>query len=187
MQKKNRRLFGWSRTAWLVILGLALFAPALGAAHRQGTRIVVTKVDKTVIRGELLAVMDENLILMDELTRDGITVNLRDVRRVKAADKSNTLKGIGIGLISGAVLGAALGATSQEEESHGSWSRGYIHIKLFTREQMIFGGGLVFGALGAAAGGLITGSGKEIAIVLLTPESTKKTISCLRRLAREKS
>jgi hypothetical protein len=187
MNKKNRRRNGFIRTSLLVVLGLTLLAPALSAKERRGANIVVTKNDGTIVRGELLAVMGEDLIIMDESTLGGITAGLADIQDIKVVKKSKIPIGIGIGFLSGAAVGATAAAIDYSEPKPVEfWSNPPSNFP-YPKGLVVLGAGLALGVLGALAGGVIAGAGdkRNFTIEDMSPEKIDKTISRLRKLARD--
>lgn len=174
------------RAAVAVGLSLALLAPALEAAKRQGARVIVTKTDSSIVQGELLAVGDGHLILMDESTLTGITANLADIRDVIVIKKRGRFwRGAGIGLAAGAAVGAIGGATSNEKpHTKDNWL-----LPHFSRGQLALAGGITFGVLGGVIGGVIAAmtGGHTDKINVQSAESPATTIAKLRKLAKEQS
>jgi len=184
MNKENRRSKGFLGMAFIAVLGLALLAPDLGARDREGAQVIVTMKDWSNVQGELLAVQDNNLILMDS-SAVGITASLADVRSIKVIKKGTVLKGIGLGLAVGAITGALAGASSYEGHVPGE---GWIPLIWFSRGQLAFGGAVVFGVIGGALGGTI-GAAAHRRTFAINGESAfkiKETVAKLRKLARER-
>jgi hypothetical protein len=189
MSNKGRRGKGFGGAylvvALIAVFGLALAAPALEAKEREGAQVIITKTDSSTVQGELLAVMDDKLILMDN-SAAGVTIGLTDVRDVKVIKKGRFWKGAGIGLVAGAAIGALVGAAAYEPPH---LENGWFPVPMFyfSRGELALGGGVLGGVLGGVIGGVITATthGQKIKINAQSPESLAKTIAELRKLAKE--
>jgi len=181
MPKKNHRLNRFTRTATLLVLGLALLPPVLGAKEREGAHILVTKIDGAIVEGELLAVTNNNLIVVNDSTSVEITTKLADVQDVKVV-KSKTANGLKTGFFAGATVGAILGAVASAEVSNN-----LAKLPISTGIQATVQGVLLLGALGAILGGVFAGKSdiSSFRIKDASPEEIDKTMIRLRKLARE--
>jgi hypothetical protein len=106
MKKENRRGKGFLRPLFVVILSLASLAPLLDAKERRGAQLAISKKDGTVVKGELLAVKEENLLIMDGSTPGGVTVSLKDALLVKVIKQGKAALILGGVFIGGAIGGA---------------------------------------------------------------------------------
>lgn len=97
----------------LILFSLMLFSSISIAGERRGAEIIVQKKDGLQVRGELIAVKENSLLL---LTTDGnqpqpdVSIDVGEIREVKIIKPSKVLKGMGYGLVIGAVTGAIAGA-----------------------------------------------------------------------------
>ena len=87
----------------LVFSILALSIP-LTAKERKGADLLIQKTDGTQVRGELIAVKENSLLLMERESGADVTVDVEDIRVIKILKKSK----ISTGSIVGAGFGAAL-------------------------------------------------------------------------------
>ncbi len=124
--------------AFIVLVMMAVFlvlpAPA-SSKEKRGAQLVVTKLDGREVGGELIAVKDNSLLLLDGAGGDE-AVNATDIRTIKIVRKSHA-GGLAIG---GALVGA-LG--------------GLVIISSVADEDNKYTaplGGVLFGAAGALAG-----------------------------------
>ena len=177
MKKENRRAKGFLRTLFVVILSLAFLAPVLGAKEKRGAELVISKKDGAVVKGELLAVKEEDLIIMDESTPGGVTVSLKDARSVKVVKHGQTVLVLGSAFIGGAI-GAATGYATQTGQ-HGLLA-GYL-------KGPAAGIGAGIGVLAGALVGAMIGSDKTLKIANADPGSIRSVIDQLRPLARDRS
>ena len=110
-------------------------------AEKKGAEIVIHKKDGQQAKGELIAVKEDSLLLMENVTGADVSVRVDDIKKVTIVKKSNALIGAGMGLLilggGGAVIGLAQG---------GDW--------LFSAEDMALIYGAIFGLIGLLAGGI---------------------------------
>lgn len=88
---------------FLVLSVLALSTP-LTAKERKGADLIIQKTDETQVRGELIAVKENSLLLLDRDSGADVSFDIRDIRMFKIKKKSKALVGAGIGLIIGGAL-----------------------------------------------------------------------------------
>ena len=177
-------LKGILREGLTVVLVLALLAPALGVKERREAQVIVTKRDGTVVQGELLAVRDANVIIMDRSTSGGITVGLQEIQEVKVVRSSKVLKKMGKGFLFGGLIGAGLGFLAWDPDAEG------FVLQANTRAGNAMLGAIVVGVVGTMIGGIaggFSGIDKKITIHSATPEDISRLVVQLRPLARERS
>jgi len=118
-----------------------MLSAELIAQDRQGALILVKKVDGQRIEGELIAVEQKSLLILDRKVNERATVELDDINFIKIIGKDNAMKmggSIGIGALLGSLIGASIGIAGTTTEL----------------------GAIFFGAIGGAIGivvGLILG------------------------------
>ena len=130
-----------------LVFSFGVLITPVTAKERRGAELEILKIDAQRVRGELIAVKQDSLLLLKTEGSD-VSVNIVDVKSVLIIKKSKFLKGMGIGFLSGALLGGLLGAIGGEENE--TWPREAIAL-LFAG----IGSGtglLVGGILGANAG-----------------------------------
>ena len=141
-----------TKAAAAVFLALSLAMPSVAKEKRKGAEVLVLKKDGQMVKAELLAVKAGQLILMDSSTFSDVTCDVDDIRSIRVVKKAKVWKGLGLGILTGAVAGSGLGFLSGNDKP------GFFS---FTAGQkaLIFGVGL------AAMGGLVGGvSGALIGI-----------------------
>ena len=94
----------------LVVLFLVLPAD-LAAKERRGANLVVTRLDGSQVRGELIAVKPDSLLLLSDLGRDE-SIDLANIKSIRIVRKSRAGKGAFIGSMGGVLTGVVLGAAS---------------------------------------------------------------------------
>jgi hypothetical protein len=88
---------------------LALSVP-LAAKEKKGDDLIVEKTDGQKVRGELIAVKNSSLLLLDS-KRGDVSVNIDEIMVIKIVGKSRFLLAAGTGLILGAGIGALIGSS----------------------------------------------------------------------------
>ena len=175
MNKEHRYGLGFFKPAVVALLSLTFLVPALGAGEKRGARLLIEKKDGAVIKGELLTVKEENLILMEESSSNGVTVNLQDVKSVKIVNRGRAVLILECAL-GGAAVGAVAGfATGTRSQS--------VSAGVHKTDNTLLGAGAGV-AVGALLGILAT-STKTLEIDNGKPGSIPSAISQLRLVARD--
>jgi hypothetical protein len=123
--------------ALIFMLFMALESQPISARERRGSMVVVTMTDGSKVKGELLAVKSNTLLVYDRDAGQGKSFNLQQVVKVKILNKSKLVIGLAIG------LGFGLGLTMFDTE-------GRIHHNISMTPVPI--SGLIGAVLGALAG-----------------------------------
>lgn len=131
---------------FLVVSVLTLSIP-LTAKERRGADLIVQKTDGTQVRGELIAVKQTSLLLLERDSGADVTVEIEDIRVITIVKKSRTGK---FALLIGASLGLIGSITS-------IWDEEYGFVEPFVM-------GAIFGALIGVIVGAIAGIDKTIQI-----------------------
>jgi hypothetical protein len=99
-----------------LIIGVSLLFPsgALFAKKKQGAQLVITKTDRTEIKGELIAVKENLLLLMDSLSGADVSADIREVIRIGIIKESRFTNGLLYGLLAGGSYGAIMGMGSSD-------------------------------------------------------------------------
>ena len=153
---------------------LALALPAtLDAANWRGADLIVTRQDGRQVRGELVAVKPETLVLL-AVDAKVESVPLAEIGSIKIVRRSGVWQGLLAGFAAGAVAGAIWGGISAGEE----WG--------------VAGGAFLGGLLFAGPGsllGLVAGMGAglddKIDLAGLPEPELSRVLAKLSRLARE--
>jgi hypothetical protein len=96
-------------TACLLIIGLLVLPAALSTKGKRGATLVVTRLDGTLVSGELIAVKLDSLPLLDTGAAD-LSVDFGDIPSVRIVRRSKIGKGVLYGFLGGALGGAVWGA-----------------------------------------------------------------------------
>ena len=137
--------------------------------EKKGAELIVWKKDGLQIRGELIAVKEDILLLLDSETGADVSNNVNDIKVIKILERSKIWEGAKIGGAIGVLGGVIIYLTSQE------WLR-YIYIY----------GAIGFGLIGVVLGGGIGAflSVEKIKIEGMSPEGIEKVLQKLRKKAR---
>lgn len=91
-------------TALFLVFSLMTLSVNLYAKERRGAKLIITKLDGQLIKGELIAVKPNSLLLLNTEEKD-VSVGVVDIKVIKAVKKSKALVGAGIGLLIGSAVG----------------------------------------------------------------------------------
>ena len=186
MNLKSKKLL-----SLFLVFSLTMLSANLYAKERRGAKLIVQRRGDQVqtrykdtpwetsaltgIRGELIAVKPNSLLLLSITGRD-VSVDIADIKVIRVVKKSKALLGAGLGLI---ILGGGT-ALSIEIFGKDSWEGSEVH-----------GPALLFGAIGAAAGlliggitGELLGKDKTIQIEGMTDLEIQEALDKLRKKAR---
>lgn len=148
-------------------------------AKRKGARVQVTKLDGQVVEGRLLKVKENSLIIMT--SSNGVTIDIREVDRIRVRKKSNFWRGFLIGEsigFGGAALFGAIMGSRPGEDSIGTFRGALIAGIIF---------GPICGLIGGLSGGLlgtgISSRDKTYQVKGKLPSQIKKILRSLRKRA----
>jgi hypothetical protein len=153
--------------------------------EKPGAILVVQKKDGQTIKGELLSVQNGmlNLLIYENATK--VDVHLNEVRSLSIEKKGAFLKGLGIGVLSGAVTGALLGFLSGDDKPENMWA-----IFSLSAGQKALVGGICLGVVGGAVGGIagaLKGANESITLDGMSPEKLGRVEAKLASRARYRS
>jgi hypothetical protein len=95
-------------------------------ANMHGVELIIQKIDGTQVRGELIAVKENSLLLMDRYSGVDMSVAINHIRVVKILKKGKLLPSLGLGFITAGVTSKVLGDTMGNLEG-----AGYILLSTF--------------------------------------------------------
>lgn len=127
--------------AWSMMAGLLLASASLPAKERRGAQVVVQRSDGSEIRGELLMVKRDCLVVGEQ--DKGEIVDLADVSSVRIVRRSKCGYGFLFGLIGGTFLGRELARQGSDLDARSNFKISIAFV------------GLPFALLGAGIGLLI--------------------------------
>ena len=164
--------------ALFLVFSLLALSGNLIAKERRGAEIVIQKKDGQQVKGELIAVKKDSLLLLERESGADVTVDIGDVSVITIVKKSKFKLGAGLGLLVGASGGALapLGLNMVFNVKPDS-----PVLKLSLKYALIFG---VIGlASGTLLGGL-AGQDKTIQIEGKSDSEIKEVLERLRKKAR---
>ncbi|MBA7649451.1 hypothetical protein ES703_57248 [subsurface metagenome] len=140
---------------------------------KRGTNLVIQKKDGRQISGELIAVKENSLLLLDSESGADVSVDIKDIKVIKMK-KSMTRLGMGIGCVAGVLTG--LGFAKALSDLHdGIDSQWYLILPLICAVPLSFLGGII--------GGFVKAD-KTIQIEGMTDSEIKDAMDKLRKKAR---
>ena len=154
-----------------LVFSLVMLSVNLYSKERRGATLIITKKDYKQIRGELITVKPNSLLLLDIGGRD-VSVDIADIKVIRIVKKSKALLGAGLGLLIGAGIGAILGQTTFSP-SEGLTNAAWGALQLCIPSAII--GGI---------GGVGAGTDKTIQIEGRPPPSIEFMLKELRKKAR---
>jgi len=163
-----------------IVLFLVLSSFALSEnlyAKKKGSKLIVQKIDGQHAIGELIAVKENSLLLLDSESGADVSVDIREIKLIEIVKKSKSLAWGGIGLVSGAVIGALIGYVEGDDPP------GYV----LTAKDKALGYGFYIGLSGAILGGIIgalAGKDEKIQIEGKSASEIKEALEKLRKKAR---
>lgn len=135
-------------------------------SEKKGAELIIQKRGGLKVRGELIAVKEESLLLMERETGGDVSVDVKEIRAVVIVKKPKLNYGFFGGLLVGGALGGYLGATM--------YGPGETALAV------------MFGALGAAAfatlGGFIFGAVSTDEAIYFYGKSDAEIQDILKRL-----
>jgi hypothetical protein len=87
-----------------LVLSLILLSMPLTAKEKKGADLLVRKSDGTEVKGELIVVKKNSLLLMEKNSGVDVDISFEDVRSVTIIKKSQALKQAGFGFLAGTGL-----------------------------------------------------------------------------------
>ena len=171
-----------------LIFYLLILSGNLYTKERSGVELVVQKKDGKQQTGELIAVKRNLLLLLNSKGVD-VSVNIGEIKVIKIAKKSKSLVLGGIGLVSGAAIGALIGYLQGDDPPIVVTGFGPIMTgpPLFTDDEKALALGLTCGIAGGLLGGFggaIAGVDKIIQIEGKSETEIEKVLNKLRKKAR---
>ena len=173
--------------ALVLVFSLLALSGNLFAKERKGADLVIQKTDGHQIKGELIAVKENSLLLKEHDSGADVTVGVGEIKTITIVKKSKTgkgaLYGFGIGATGGALAGGLLVEPSEYETC--------VNNECFTEKESRVNNalfGVIFlGAIGALTGlivGGFLGKDKTIQIEGKSEAEIKRILDDLRKKAR---
>jgi uncharacterized membrane protein YeaQ/YmgE (transglycosylase-associated protein family) len=149
------------------------------AKERKGADLIIQRVNGTSVKGELIAVKEDSILLLDRYLGVDRTVDVQDIRVIKIMGESSTLKGGLLGLYVGIIGGFLIGYPQGSES-------GFIISKPMAGAIGAVIGGVLCASIGVGIG-IATSADKTIQIEGKSDPEIQKIMEELRRKARIKN
>ena len=156
-----------------LISSLVMLSANLYAKERRGAKLIITNKDWQQIKGELIAVKPNSLLLLNTKGRD-VSVKIEEIKEIVLMKRVNALGGAIAGFLVGGLVGGKISVSGES-----LFSERYDETALI--------GILIGGALGLLSGILIVKNlaGKEkIQIEGMTDSEIQEAMDKLRKKAR---
>ena len=158
----------------LLAFSLVMLSVNLYAKERRGAKLIVTKTNGQQIKGELITVKPNSLLLLNTEGKDE-SIDIADIKVITIVKKSKVGKGALYGLLIGGVIGALEGIREGKDAF------------IFSSSELAAMGALVFGLLGALLGAgieAVAGTDKTIQIEGKSDLEIEEALDKLRKKAR---
>jgi hypothetical protein len=162
--------------ALIIVFTLLFPLGTLFAEEKEGAKLIVTKIDGTDVKGELIAVKKNSILLYGSSSGKDESISLEDINTLEIVKFSGLFCGAGLGVALGAIGGGAMGIKS-DDRKYGVFS----DIGNTVRGGAI--GALIGGFIGAMIGYSISGS-KTFQIKGKSQEEISAVLEKLRSQAR---
>lgn len=164
-----------------LVFSLVALSGNLMAKERRGAQLLIQKKDGQQVRGELITVKEDSLLLLDSETGADVSVDIKDVKVIKIVKKSLTYElGISGFLLGGITLGIFHSQIVKGEEvKEGETGKATQHQVWRTS-----GLGALIGSLAGIIIGTVVGIDKTIQIEGKSDSQIKEIFEKLRKKAR---
>ena len=125
--------------AFLLIFSAVILSGNLHA-EKKGVDLILKKKNGQQVRGELIAVKKDSLLLLDREQGADVTVMIEDINSIKIEKKSKALLGAGLGLIVGSSTILILAYANDSVRA--SFGEAVIHSLLWSIPVAFLGGGV---------------------------------------------
>jgi hypothetical protein len=99
----------------VIVVSLLFSSGALFAKERQGAQLVITKIDVTVIKAELIGVKQDSTLILESSSRISGSIDLSEVKIIKIFKGRNTAPGVFLGLLAGGATGVVVASNIRRE------------------------------------------------------------------------
>jgi len=170
MNPKSKKFISLFLAFSLMMLSVNLYAK-----ERRGAKLLITKKDGQQIKGELITVKPNSLLLLDTDGKD-VSIDIADIKVIRVVKKSKVLIGAGLGaaicIVGGGLAGVIAGGEPPACDSP-------LEFGLMM--------GACFSPVAALLGGIIggvAGTDKTIRFEGMTDSEIKEALNKLRKKAR---
>jgi len=167
--------------ALFLVFSILALSGNLIAKEKKGADLIIKKTDGTQVRGELIAVKQNSLLLLERDSGVDWTIDTVDTQAITIKKKSHLLEWSAAGLLLGTGVGFMIGSSLESYDSS-AWN--------LTEGMPTAAGTIVGGAIGLVAGvavGLATKESKTIQVEAKSDSEIQKILEELRKKARVKN
>jgi hypothetical protein len=165
----------------LILLMLSvLVQDSIAKEEKPGAQLWIERTDGSILRGELLALQGEDLVIADKSSYEKVIVSFDEMKSIRIVKKSGFLKGIGLGLLTGGATGVLLGFAGGDDDP------GWFSMTAGEKAAL---GGLALGIIGTGIGGLcgaVSGIDESIELSRLSENDKADVLSKLQKKSRFK-
>jgi len=162
-----------------LVFSLLALSGNLMANERRGAELVIQKVDGQQIRGELIAVKKNSLLLLNSEGAD-VSVDIKDIVTINVIKGSKLLVGAGLGLLIGGSAGALWGLILGSDEPYESEEPGEVVTRKASQKALTIG--ILFGLIGTIGGGIMGGTAGADETIWIKGKSLQELESVLKKL-----
>jgi len=105
---------------------------SLEPGQKPGAKLIIQKNDNLQIEAELIAVAEDSLLLKDSSSGADVTVAVNDIKIIIIRKKSQTLGGVGAGLLVGGVIGFLAGYIPSNSKGN-PWLKSKMYSKSYAK------------------------------------------------------
>lgn len=168
------------------LIAFVLFLLFLGQhpvwAGRKGAWLKVQRTDQQVVEGELIAVRETKLILVDTTSKD-LTIDIDEVNLIVIDKKGHPWMGAVLGMVAGGIVGVAIAPSKKVDEPTDIFTGPTENLMSKTGYGLagMLAGGVLGGVIGASLG-----SDSQIVVAKMSPAEHERLLIKLRSKARIK-
>jgi hypothetical protein len=166
--------------AVIISFSLFVFSRNLTARERRGAELIIQKQDGQQLRGELIAVKQNSLLLLESISGADVSADIGDIALIRIIKESKAAKGALFGFLAGAGVGIISAAAHKGNQEEDVWAGFFSGIfRALAVVLSITAGTLIGLGIGAA-------SGKDQTIMFegKSPEEIRNVLGKLRTKAR---
>lgn len=159
-----------------LVFSMLVLSRNVFATEKKGADLIILKTDGTEIRGELIAVKEKSLLLVERNSGIDYSININEIKITRI--HKNSLLPVTIGLTAGIVIGMGVGSAIEQ-------------AKVFAPTGFDMNFGPLFLALGIASIGLtigvLMGTDKTFQFEGMSKSETQESLKKLSKKARIKN
>ena len=87
-----------------LIFSILALSGNLMAKEKRGAQLIVQKKDGQQVKGELIAVKENSLLMLESESGADVSINVENIKFIKIVGTSKSLLGAGLGFLAGGVL-----------------------------------------------------------------------------------